>query len=136
MLDVLKISIQAYSPLQFLTCGIKLTIMEQGDIEDVRRMITAEIEKTRQSIKQYKDLTKPIAPENAIGRVSRMDAINNRSVTEAALRTAERKLKGLEVMLPKLGEKDFGLCVRCKNPIPVQRILLVPQSQFCVNCAR
>ena len=28
-------------------------------------------------IKEYKELTKPIAPENAIGRISRMDAINN-----------------------------------------------------------
>ena len=35
----------------------------------------------------------PIAPENAIGRVSRMDAINNKSVNEAALKKAEIKLK-------------------------------------------
>jgi len=30
---------------------------------------------------------------------------------------------------------DFGICVRCKNPIPLERIMLIPQSNRCVNCA-
>ena len=105
-------------------------------MNEIQVMIESEIEKTEKSIQQYRELTKPIAPENAIGRVSRMDAINNKSVTEAALRTAEKKLKGLQNMLPKLREPDFGQCARCKNTIPLQRMLLVPYSQFCVNCAR
>ncbi len=109
--------------------------MKQSDIEEIRKLVESEIQKTTDSVAEYRELTKPIGPENAIGRVSRMDAINNRSVTEAALRTAERKLKALHVILPKIGEKDFGLCARCRNPIPLQRILLVPQSQFCVHCA-
>ena len=110
--------------------------MEQGDLDKIRELIEAEIEKTEQSVAQYRDLTKPIAPENAIGRVSRMDAINNRSVTEAALRTAEKKLQGLKNILPRIGEPDFGQCARCQQPIPIQRILLMPSSPFCVRCAR
>ena len=31
---------------------------------------------------------------------------------------------------------DFGLCVKCKNEIPPGRLLLVPESTKCVNCAR
>ncbi len=87
-------------------------------------------------VEKYRDLTKPIAPENAIGRVSRMDAINNKSVNEAALKKAELKLKNLQVALTKLDDADFGICVRCKNPIPLGRILLMPQAITCVNCAR
>lgn len=34
------------------------------------------------------DSCKPIAPDVAIGRISRMDAINNKSVMEASLRNA------------------------------------------------
>jgi len=36
-------------------------------------------------------LTKPISPESAIGSVSRMDAINNKSINESALRQSEEK---------------------------------------------
>ena len=46
------------------------------------------ISKTIQKIRRYEEMTQPIAPDNAIGRVSRMDAINNKSVIEAALRKA------------------------------------------------
>lgn len=110
--------------------------MTEKQADEIRELIENEILKTGQTVAEYRELTKPIAPENAIGRVSRMDAINNRSVTEAALRTAEKKLQGLKNILPRVGDKDFGQCARCKQDIPVQRILLVPYSQFCVRCAR
>lgn len=83
-----------------------------------------------------KEVTKPIAPENAIGRISRMDAINNRSVNEASLRVAEEKLKKQERALLKINDKGFGICVRCTQPIPEGRLMIMPESITCVNCAQ
>ncbi len=103
---------------------------------EVKDKILEEIEKTKKSIQEYKEITKPIAPENAIGRVSRMDAINNKSVAEAALRKAEEKFSNLKYMLTQVGENEFGLCVKCKRQIPIGRVLLMPQSRYCVNCAQ
>jgi DnaK suppressor protein len=103
---------------------------------EIQQKILSEIEGTKLLVVQYRELTKPIAPENAIGRVSRMDAINNKSVNEVALRKAELKLKNLQVALTKLDDSDFGICIRCKKPIPLGRILLLPHAITCVNCAR
>ena len=69
---------------------------------------------------KYKEATKPISPENAIGRVSRMDAINNKSVMEAALRKAEDKLNKLKLVEDSLDDENFGLCLRCKSKIPIK----------------
>ncbi|MDC8004129.1 TraR/DksA C4-type zinc finger protein [Aureisphaera galaxeae] len=104
--------------------------------EQIKTRILEEIESTQGLVAKYRELTKPIAPENAIGRVSRMDAINNKSVNDAALKKAELKLKNLQVALSKIDDTDFGICVRCKNEIPLGRILLMPQAITCVNCAR
>lgn len=109
--------------------------MNKAEIKKIESLIKSEIDKTIQSIASYKELTKPIAPENAIGRVSRMDAINNKSVNEAALKKAEQKLKNLQIALSNLDEPEFGICAKCNNPIPIGRIMLMPQSRFCVNCA-
>ncbi|MBC9796071.1 TraR/DksA family transcriptional regulator [Sinomicrobium weinanense] len=95
-----------------------------------------QIELTEKQVERYKEMTKPIAPENAIGRVSRMDAINNQSTVKAALRQAEEKLSKLKYVLDKVGDKDFGICVKCKKPIPMGRIMAMPQSTLCVGCAR
>jgi DnaK suppressor protein len=109
--------------------------MDKTEKEAVLKIIKNEIEKTTQAIKNYKVLTQPIAPENAIGRVSRMDAINNKSVNEAALKKAEQKLSNLNIALANIDDQDFGICYKCKSNIPIGRILLMPHARFCVNCA-
>ena len=110
--------------------------MNKEDKQDIKKRILEELKKTEELILDYKESTKPISPENAIGRVSRMDAINNKSVVEAALRKAEEKLNKLKLVLDRVNDADFGPCMRCGNPIPIGRILLMPQSRNCVWCAQ
>ena len=105
------------------------------DLEEIEQTILDEISKTERSITEFREITKPVAPDVAIGRVSRMDAINNKSVAEAGLRSAESKLKNLQRVLSQIGSKDFGLCLKCNKKIPLGRILIRPQSLLCVQCA-
>ncbi len=105
------------------------------DIIKIRKLFETEIVKTEKSVLRYEELTQPISPDNAIGRVSRMDAINNRSVMDAALLKAKERLAGLKLNFDRLGTDDFGICLKCKNEIRIERILLAPESSFCVNCA-
>ncbi|RMF00799.1 MAG: TraR/DksA family transcriptional regulator [Bacteroidetes bacterium] len=102
----------------------------------IRTQIEQEIAKTKQKIIDYEEMSSPISPDDAIGRVSRMDAINNKSVTEAALRQAKDKLGKLEYALQHLDDDKFGQCRRCGNAIPVMRVVLMPESPYCVHCAR
>lgn len=94
------------------------------------------IEKTQADIDRLKELTAPIAPENAIGRVSRMDAINNRSVNQAALRKSIQRLTSLKRAKEQANDTHFGLCRNCGNEIPIGRMLLLPESTLCVQCAQ
>ena len=109
--------------------------MNKQERNKAKESIKKSIQETQKGISNLKELTKPISPENAIGRVSRMDAINNKSVNEAALRNTISKLAMLESAIQRINQVDFGLCIRCKNQIPIQRILLMPQSSRCVHCA-
>ena len=98
--------------------------------------INSEITKTEQIIKDLKEQTAPISPDCAIGRISRMDAINNKSVVEASLRQAENKLISLNRVKDNIDSADFGFCLKCRQPIPIGRILYRPESLYCVNCAK
>ena len=104
--------------------------------DDIKTTIETEISKTEASIIHYKALTKPISPNDAIGRISRMDAINNKTINEASLRQAETKLNNLKRVLSKLDGDDFGICLKCNQAIPIGRLLIRPESLLCVNCAR
>ncbi len=67
--------------------------MDKKKKEEIRLLIEREIEKTKTSIESYKNMSQPVEPDSAIGRVSRMDAINNKSITEAALRKAKENYR-------------------------------------------
>ncbi|MFQ3325927.1 MAG: DnaK suppressor protein [Salibacteraceae bacterium] len=51
----------------------------------LKQKIISELVETKLRIVELKELTKRISPENAIGRISRMDAINNKTINERTL---------------------------------------------------
>ena len=110
--------------------------MQTLDKEAFKKKIDILIGKMQDEIKGLEELTKPISPENSIGRVSRMDAINNKGVSEAALRTKKSRLGALITAKNRLDTEGFGFCQNCKRPIQEARLMFLPESNFCVGCAR
>ncbi|MCK5111032.1 MAG: TraR/DksA C4-type zinc finger protein [Arcobacteraceae bacterium] len=103
--------------------------------EDVKKAIYDEILKTENSIKSLEEQNKPIAPDVSLGRLTRMDAINNKSVIEASLNQVKLRLNSLNNALTKIDSDDFGLCIGCGEKIPIARFLIRPESVYCVECA-
>ena len=109
--------------------------MDKQERADLKEKIISEITKAEFEIKEMEKMAQPITPENSIGRVSRMDAINNKSVVDAALRTKRSKLTKLHVALNKIDEDGFGNCAMCNQPIQALRLMFMPESTRCVRCA-
>ncbi len=61
--------------------------MTTADKNDLKKKIEEMILKYEHDIKETEKMVEPVKPENSLGRVSRMDAINNKSVMEASLGT-------------------------------------------------
>ena len=110
--------------------------MNEVQLKELEEKLDNEIKTTQEKINTYSKLCKPISPQNSIGRISRMDAINNKSVNEAALREALIKLGKLEKIFSQLNSSDFGICINCKKSIPFGRLMIRPESQLCVDCAK
>lgn len=104
------------------------------DKTEFRLRVTLEIGKQKKSVDLYRTMSGPVSPDDAIGRVSGMDAINNKSVVDAALRKAEERLKKLNSILGRPEDSNFGI-YRCKTLIPEGRLLTMPESTLCVRCA-
>ena len=109
--------------------------MQTINKEDIKRQIEEKIIKLKDDINKLIELTKPISPDCAIGRISRMDAINNKNINEAALRQRQTQLKALEYAFNHVDDSYFGKCVNCCREIPLGRIILMPESKKCVTCA-
>ena len=102
----------------------------------LKKKIEELIIKYEHDITETEKMTQPISPENSIGRVSRMDAINNKSVMEASLRNKISKRNKLKLALTQIDKEGFGLCSNCKKAINPARLMYMPESTKCINCAR
>lgn len=102
---------------------------------DLKKQINILIDKMQEDIISLEKMTEPVKPENSLGRISRMDAINNKSVMEVSLRNKRDKLTKLRVALSNIDDEHFGQCKMCKNPIQAKRLIYMPESNRCVRCA-
>ena len=82
--------------------------MNKTQLKILREKIKKGIQLSQEKIEKYSQLCKPISPENSIGRVSRMDAINNKSIVEAALRVAINDMKELKDTQAKINDTDLS----------------------------
>ncbi len=101
---------------------------------ELRESINKDIEELKKTIGLLKETVKPVAPDNAIGRLTRMEAINSKSISEETLRLAKNKLGKLEMTLKNINRPEFGICSGCDEPIPFGRLKILPESKMCVKC--
>ena len=104
------------------------------DKNKIKNIIEEKIKDLALEIDELRQIAKPIEPENAIGRISRMDAINNKSISDRMLRNSLQKLKNLKTGLKRLENIDFAICIQCRREININRLLIIPETLKCVKC--
>lgn len=109
--------------------------MNQKQKDELKADIGDKITALQKDIASLEESTQPVAPDVALGRLTRMEAIQSKSVNEAALNDARQKLVKLESALERIDTPDFGKCVSCGKTIPAARLEYMPETTVCVGCA-
>ncbi len=113
----------------------KAGIMTDREKKELKSAIEEKKTELIKTISDLKEETKPLGLDSAIGRISRMDYINNKSVNEASLRKAETDLKSIDRWLSLYDSEKFGKCSYCGKEINPKRLIYMPASTRCINCA-
>lgn len=50
--------------------------------------------------------------------------------------TIQRVLKEIDAAIGRVSDGSYGTCPGCSKPIPVERLEILPYTQFCVPCQR
>ena len=72
----------------------------------------------------------------AVGRLSRMDAMQQQAMAEASERARQRDLVRIEMAERRIASGDYGFCEECDEEIPDGRLAIDPMATHCVRCAR
>lgn len=109
--------------------------MNEKDKKQIKDTVIKQLSELEEDIRQLEEAAKPIAPDNAYGRLSRMDAINNKAIVDASLASKRATLQSYKTVLAKIDTEHYGRCRRCGNAISRERLLYVPDADYCIACA-
>ena len=88
----------------------------------------------QQLLDDSSDGAQPVSLDEPIGRLSRMDAIQQQSMVQANRRTAQTRLTRVDAALRRYDIDDYGLCVECEEEIGYARLKARPEAPFCIDC--
>lgn len=107
----------------------------QAEIDHLRNALVELIEELSGAIADTAGAARPVQLDQpTVGRVSRIDAIQQQKMTEAN-RSAQLARLGLaRSALHRLEGDEFGECFACGEEIGIQRLDVRPESLYCIEC--
>jgi len=73
--------------------------------------------------------------QQSVGRLSRMDAMQQQAMAEAQERSRKRDLIRIEQAERRIREGEYGYCSECGEEIADGRLAIDPMAEKCVSCA-
>lgn len=73
--------------------------------------------------------------QTGVGRLSRMDAMQQQAMATAQAARRAARLRALAAARARLDAGRFGLCTECGEPIALRRLDLDPTLTRCADCA-
>ena len=109
--------------------------MDSTQRQELKRHMAQRLAELTSQLPSLREGSQPVAPDSSLGRLTRLDAIQGKEMTEAALRQTQAELAGLTQALQRIDQPGFGLCEACEEPIPMGRLKAMPTTTLCVKCA-
>ena len=82
-----------------------------------------------------KDDSYVVKLDSSIGRLSRMDALQNQQMALELKRRQENQLLRIKNAIKRMDKGQYGLCGKCKKSINEERLEIFPDTFTCINCA-
>lgn len=80
------------------------------------------------------DGSAPVNLDQPIGRVSRIDAIQQQRMVQANRAAMQLRLQQVRAALRRLDEDEYGECVTCGEDVGFRRLEAQPEALFCIAC--
>lgn len=103
---------------------------------EIKQLIIERIKELREEVEQMEADLKPVAPDNAYGRLSRMEAISSKAISDSAMRDKSMTLRRLLYALSISDNEGYGICSKCGEGISYARLTAVPYAALCIKCAQ
>ena len=105
-----------------------------AQIEELRTALQERQAELQHLLEVTREGTRPVDLQEPIGRLTRMDAIQQQKMTAANRRSSEVRLQQVTTALAAIARGDYGTCRKCEEPIGHRRLKARPEAPYCIDC--
>ncbi len=109
--------------------------MTKTEKQNIQEKIENDIVQLKMQISNLEEKAKPISPDCGLGRLTRLEAMNEQDVNNKILDGSRLRLTRLNNALQSIDKSMFGICIECEECIGAGRMTVRPESVKCVECA-
>lgn len=102
--------------------------------DDLERNLRALRDEVRGALAAARTGGEPVDLGLPIGRISRMDAIQQQQMAQAGAAALERRLLLIDAAFASLAAETYGLCRICGGPVGFRRLKARPETPLCIRC--
>lgn len=74
--------------------------------------------------------------QTSVGRLSRMDAMQQQQMAKASARLMDMERRRIETALKRMETEEYGYCILCDEEIAEKRLKFDPSLLTCIACAQ
>ena len=109
--------------------------LEADQLEAMRILLEEQQQALENQLQLGNDATQPVTlDQQSVGRVSRIDAIQQQQMALASHDQAMQMLKQVQQALRRIESNEYGYCQECAEPIAFARLQVQPFAGLCIDC--
>lgn len=109
--------------------------LSEHQINRLRVLLEARQRELTSLLEHSDQASKPVTlDQQAVGRISRIDAIQQQQMALASQEQTQQLLQRVELALERIDAGEYGLCLRCAEPIPYARLEAQLFAGLCLEC--
>jgi DnaK suppressor protein len=108
--------------------------LEEPQVAELHGDLLTLRDELRELLSMSKEASRPVDLDEPIGRISRVDAMQQQSMLTANRQAAQRRRQRVDAALERFGEEEYGDCLGCGDPIGYPRLKAQPEAPLCIVC--
>jgi len=106
-----------------------------AQIEELKDELKSQLRRLQKSMKITDEALRTVElDQTAVGRLSRMDSLQNQALSEGLREREVARLGQILEALERLEEGRYGICTSCGGAIPFERLFVFPEAPECASC--
>jgi len=101
---------------------------------ELKKIIETQIATLTKELAYLKTQLKPVEKDCSLDNVYHAGRHQEQNITFHRFEEYTKRYNKLMATLNRVEREDYGVCKECEEDISIERLKLIPESEYCIDC--